>query len=126
MLKIIEDKNLCDERGVDGLYLIAPEVIVVADRSDKPVLVHEISHYLYSIGSTKYLDSIIDICALLGVDFFDVVDIKAVSEMVDDYEVMLDEIVAYFVEQVFKDFPELVLDSVPIFRIVLRGCDENE
>lgn len=121
MLKIIEDKNLCCKRCVDGMYLPGFEEIIVADRNDKAVLVHEIGHYLWDNGSIEYLDSILDICCILGVSFWDMVDIEAVSEIVDDYEFFIDEILAYFVEQVFNDFPELVLDSVPIFRIVLRG-----
>lgn len=125
MLKIIEDKNLCSKRGVDGMYLCGLEEIVVADRSDRAVLVHEISHYLWDNGSIEYLNSILDICDCLGVSFWDVVDVECVSEMVDDYEVLFDEICAYFMEQVYKDFPDLVLDSVPIFRIVLGGCGDE-
>ena len=120
MLKIIEDKILCDERGVDGMYLIDTQAIVVADRNNKGVLVHEISHYLYSIGSTKFFDSILDICVLLDIDFWDVVDIESVSTMVDDYEVLIDELCAYFVEQVYMDFPEVILESHPIYRIILK------
>lgn len=120
MLKIIEDKNFCDERGVDGMYLIDPQVIVVADRNDKGVLVHEISHYLYSIGSTKYFDSILDICALLDINFWDMVDIETVSEMVDDYEVLIDELCAYYMESIYNEFPEVVLKSHRIYSIFLE------
>ena len=119
MLRIIEDKSLCNKQGVDGMYLIDAQTIVVADKKDKGVLVHEISHYLYSIGSTKYFDSILDICALLDIDFWDVVGVAEVSTMVDDYEVLIDELCAYFVEQVYKDFPWLVLESHPIYSIIL-------
>lgn len=119
MLKIIQDKNLCSKCGVDGMYLCGFEEIIVADRENKPVLVHELSHYLWDSCSTEYLDSILDICALLGIDFWDVVNVAEVSEIVGDYEVLIDELCAYFVEQVYKDFPELVLDSVPVYRIIL-------
>lgn len=120
MLRIIEDKNLCEKRAVDGFYICGLEEIVVADRNDKAVLVHEISHYLWDVGSTKYLDSILDICALLDISFWDVVDIEAVSEMVDDYEVLLDELCAYLVEQVYMDYPEVILQSHPVYRIILE------
>lgn len=123
MLRIIEDKNLCSKRGVDGMYLCGFEEIVVEDRNDKPVLVHEISHYLWDVGSSEYLGNVLDICNLLRVDFWDVVNINEVSEMVDDYEVLIDELCAYFMEQVYKDFPELVLESHPIYRIVLERGD---
>lgn len=120
MLRIIEDKNLCDKRGVDGMFLIGYQEIVVADKNDKGVLVHEISHYLYSIGSTKYFDSILNICALLDVDFWDVVDIEAVSGMVDDYEVFMDECCSYFMERIYNEFPEVILQSHPVYRIILE------
>lgn len=120
MLKIIEDKNLCEKRGVDGMYLCGYEEIVVADRNNKPVLVHEISHYLWDNGDSEYLDMVLGICVLLDVDFWDIVNVQEVSEMVDDYEVFIDELVAYFVEQVYLDFPELVLESHPVYRIVLE------
>lgn len=120
MLRVIEDPKLCEKRNVDGMYLIDAQAIVVADKNDKGVLVHEISHYLYSIGSTKYFDSILDICALLDIDFWDVVDIEAVSCMVGDYEVLMDELCAYFVEEVYMDFPEVILQSHPVYRIILE------
>lgn len=127
MLRIIEDKNLCSKRGVDGMYICGFEEIVVADRSNKPVLVHELGHFLWENGDTDYLDMVLGICALLEIDFFDVVNIEEVSEMVDDYEVMIDEILSYFCEQIYKQFPEIILESHPIYRIVLeRGVnDEN-
>lgn len=121
MLRIIEDKNLCSKRGVDGMYLPGFEEVIVADKNDKAVLCHEISHYLYDIGSTKYFDSILDICALLGVNFWDVVDVVSVSEMTNDFEFMMDEILAYFMESVYNEFPEVVLESHPVYRIVLEG-----
>lgn len=120
MLKIIEDKNLCEKRNVDGMYLLGFEEIIVADRNDKPVLVHEIGHYLFDVHPTEYLDTILGISRLLGVDFWDVINIQEVSEMVDDFEVLIDELAAYFMEQVYKDFPELVLDSMPIYRNILE------
>ena len=120
MLKIIENKNFCNKMCVDGMYLIDYQEIIVADKNDKGVLVHEISHYLYSIGSIKYFDSILNISSLLGIDFWDVVDIEAVSGMVDDYEVLMDELCAYFFEQVYMDFPEVILESHPVYRIVLE------
>lgn len=126
MLKIIQDPNLCSKRGVDGFYALDSQTIVVSDRSNKSVLVHEISHYLWDIGSTKYLNSILDICTILGIDFFDIVNVEEVSEMVGDYEVLLDECCAYLMEQVYLDFPELVLDSVPIYHVVLERGVEDE
>ena len=75
---------------------------------------------MYSIGSTKYFDSILDICALLDIDFWDMVDIETVSEMVDDYEVFMDEMLAYFMESIYVNFPEVVLQSHPVYRIVLE------
>lgn len=125
MLKIIEDKNLCSKRGVDGMYLPGLEEIIVADRNDKAVLVHEIGHYLYDSHVADYFDIILNMCEVLGVNFWDVVNVDDVSEMVDSYDVLIEELCSYFIEQVFKDFPELILDSVPIFRIILRGCDAN-
>lgn len=120
MLRIIEDKNLCAKRNVDGMYLIGFEEIIVADRNDKPVLVHEIGHHLYQEHIDVYFGIILDMCKILGVDFWNVVDIEYVSEMVDSYDVLIDEVCAYFIEQVYKDFPELVLESLPIFRILLE------
>ena len=119
MLKIIENPIICKMRGVDGFYAIDTKTIVVSDRENKQVLVHEISHYLWDIGSEEYLDFIFRVCVLLDVDFWDVVDVEAVSEMVDDYEWFIDECCAYFMEQVYLDFPELVLDSAPVFSVVL-------
>lgn len=107
------------------MYICGFEEIVVADRNDKPVLVHEISHYLWDVGSIEYLDMVLGVCDLLEFDFFDVVNVEEVSEMVDDYEVLVDELCAYCVEQIYLDFPELVLDSVPIYRIIL-GRDDND
>lgn len=120
MLKIIEDKNLCSKRGVDGMYLPGLEEIIVADRNDKAVLVHEIGHYLYDSHVADYFDIILNMCEVLGVNFWDVVNVDDVSEMVDSYDVLIEELCSYFIEQVFKDFPELILDSVPIFRIVFE------
>lgn len=126
MLKIIEDKNLCSKIGVDGCYRCGFEEIVVEDRNNKPVLVHEISHYLWENGDTDYLDSILGICALLEIDFWDIVNVQEVSEIVDDYEVLVDELCAYFMEQVYLDSPELVLESHPIYRIILeRGVNDE-
>jgi len=120
MLRIIENKYLCDKRSVDGMYVVGFEEIVVHDRNDRSVLVHEISHYLWDKGSVDYLDAVLGISKVLGVTFWEVVNVEAVSEMVDDYEVLIDELCAYFVEQVYEDFPELVLDSVPIYRNVIQ------
>ena len=119
MLKIIENPIICKMRGVDGFYAIDTKTIVVSDRENKQVLVHEISHYLWDIGDTEYLDTILSICDLFNIDFWDVVDVEAVSEMVDDYEWFIDECCAYFMEQVFLDFPELVLESNSVFSVVL-------
>lgn len=71
MLKIIENPKFCNKMCVDGAYFPLTQEIVVADRNNKQVLVHEISHYLWQEGNTNYLDSILGICALLKIDFFD-------------------------------------------------------
>ncbi len=120
MLKIIENKKFCNKKCIDGCYFPLLQEIIVADRENKGVLVHELSHYLFDVHPIEYLDTIIDISEVLGVTFWDVVNVEAVSEMVDDYEVLIDELAAYFMEQVYMDFPELVLDSVPIYRNVIQ------
>ncbi len=126
MLKIIENEKFCNKKCIDGCYFPLLQEIIVADRDDKSVLVHELSHYLWDKGSSEYLDAVLDISKVLGVTFWEVIDITAVSEMVNDYEILIDELAAYFMEQVYKDFPELVLDSVPVYRIILERGVSNE
>lgn len=126
MLRIIENPKFCNKMCIDGCYFQELQEIIVADRNNKGVLVHELSHHLWDKGDTDYLDMVLGICALLEIDFFDVVNVAEVSTLVDDYEVMLDEIMAYFVEQVYLDFPDLVLGSHPVYRIVLERDDNDE
>lgn len=119
ILRIIEDKNLCDKRGVDGCYFQESQVIVVADKNDKGVLVHELCHHWFSMGSRPFLDFVLDLCNILGVTFFDVVDIESVSEQCFDYDEFVDEILAYFCEEVYKEFPLFFEDNI-LFKGFLR------